>query len=178
MSRTLLDFVYEHETKLANHVYLTQPIGGGQVRDYTWAQVMNEARRMAAHLKSLGLSPGDKVAMLTKNCAHFFIAELAIWLGGFTTVAIFPTEQAETIKFVLEHSESKALFVGKLDTWAAQEPGVPASIKRITMPLGPKGAGEAWDDIIAKTSPLDGQPARAGTDISMLVYTSGSTGTP
>jgi long-chain acyl-CoA synthetase len=178
MSRTLLDVIYEHETKLANRVYLTQPLGGGQVRDYTWAQVMSEARRMAAHLKSLGLSPGDKVAMLTKNCAHFFITELAIWMGGYTTVAIFPTEQAQTIKFVLEHSEAKVLFLGKLDTWAQQEPGVPASVKRITMPLGPKGAGEAWDDIIARTAPLEGKPARAGADIAMLVYTSGSTGTP
>lgn len=177
-NRTLLDYVYEHETKLANRVYLTQPLGGGQVRDYTWSQVMNEARRMAAHLKSLGLSPGDKVAMLTKNCAHHFIGELAIWMGGFTTVAIFPTEGPDTIKFVLEHSESKAILIGKLDTWAQQEPGVPASIKRIAMPLGPKGAGEAWDDIIAKTQPIEGQPARAGTDIAMIVYTSGSTGTP
>lgn len=177
-ARPLLDYVYEHETKLANQVYLTQPVGGGQVKDYTWKQVMDEARRMAAYLKTLGLSPGDKVAMLSKNCAHFFIGELAIWLAGYTTVAIFPTEGPDTIKFVLEHSDSKVLFVGKLDTWSAQEPGVPAAIKRITMPLGPKGSGEAWDEILAKTPPLEGKPQRDGKDLAMLIYTSGSTGTP
>jgi len=176
--KLMLDYLYEHETNLANHVYLTQPTGGGAVKDYTWSQVMNEARRMAAHLKTLGIQPGDKVAMLSKNCAHFFIAEIAIWMAGGTTVAIFPTEGPDTIKFVLEHSDSKVLFVGKLDTWAQQEPGVPAHLKRVTFPLGPKGSGEAWDDVIAKTPPLEGKPARDAKDLAMLVYTSGSTGTP
>jgi long-subunit acyl-CoA synthetase (AMP-forming) len=175
---SLLDAVQQHEKNLAHQVYLTQPLGNGVVRDYTWAEVMSEARRMAAHLRSLGLSPGDRVAMLSKNCAHFFIAELAIWLGGFTTVAIFPTEGPDTIKYVLTHSEAKVLFVGKLDTWATQEPGVPAGVKRITLPLGPKNSGEAWDDIIARTAPLEGHLTRNGKDIAMLVYTSGSTGTP
>ena len=118
--KPLLDYVQEHEKNRAQQVYLTQPTGGGATRDYTWGQVMGEARKLAAHLRSLGLSPGDKVGMLSKNCAHFFIAELAIWLGGFTTVAIFPTEGPDTIKYVLTHSEAKALFVGKLDTWAQQ----------------------------------------------------------
>ncbi len=176
--KSLLEYVQEHEKNLAQHVYLTQPLGNGATRDYTWGQVMDEARRMAAHLRSLGLSPGDRVAMLSKNCAHFFIGELAIWLGGFTTVAIFPTEGPDTIRYVLEHSEAKALFVGKLDTWAAQEPGVPAAVKRIAFSLGPKGAGEAWDDIIARTPPLEGHITRAPADLAMIVYTSGSTGTP
>jgi long-chain acyl-CoA synthetase len=35
-------------------VVFTQPLGGGQVRDYTWREVMDQARRMAAHLQSLG----------------------------------------------------------------------------------------------------------------------------
>ena len=175
--KLILDYVYDHEAKLPQHVYLTQPLGGPNVRDFTWTQVLHEARRMAAHLRSLGLQPGDRVAMLTKNCAHFFIAELAIWMGGFTTVAIFPTEGASTIRFVLEHSEAKVLFVGKLDGWAAQESGVPDGVKRISMPMGPK-TGESWDEIVARTAPLEGRVARAPTDLAMIIYTSGSTGQP
>ena len=175
--KLMLDFVYDHEATIPQHVYLTQPLGGGQTRDYTWAQVLSEARRMAAHLQSLGLQKGDRVAMLTKNCAHFFIGELAIWIGGFTTVAIFPTEGESTIKFVLEHSEAKVLLVGKLDTWKLQEPGVPAGVKLISMPMGPK-VGESWDEILAKTRPLEGRIAREPTDLAMIIYTSGSTGQP
>ena len=91
MAKLILDHVYDKEAAHPERVYLTQPTGGGQVKDYTWGQVLSEARRMAAHLQKLDLSRGDRVAILSKNCAHFFIAELAIWIGGFTTVAIFPT---------------------------------------------------------------------------------------
>ncbi|MDP1827765.1 MAG: AMP-binding protein [Archangium sp.] len=176
--KLILDYVYDHEATIPQHKYLIQPLGGGQTREYTWAQVMNEARRVAAHLRSLGLQPGDRVGMLTKNCAHFFIAELAIWIGGFTTVAIFPTEGEATIRFVMEHSEAKVLLVGKLDSWAAQQKGVPDGVKLISMPMGPKGVGESWDDIVAKTPPLEGRVARAPTDLAMIIYTSGSTGQP
>jgi long-subunit acyl-CoA synthetase (AMP-forming) len=176
--KLILDYVYDHEAKLADRVYLTQPTGGGQVVDYTWAQTMDQARRMAAHIKAQGLEPGARVAILSKNCAHFFMAELAIWMAGCTTVAIFPTETAETISYVLEHSGASMLFIGKLDTWPAQKPGVPATLPCISFPLAPKNSYEQWDAITGRTQPLTGRIARDGKDIAILLYTSGSTGTP
>jgi long-chain acyl-CoA synthetase len=178
MAKLILDYVYEKETKYPAKVYLTQPTGGGAAVDYTWGQVLAEARRMAAHLQSLGLERGDRVAILSKNCAHFFIAELAVWLGGYTTVAIFPTEAATTVRYVLEHSEAKVLFVGKLDSWDQQAEGVPEGVHRIAFPLAPKTDFERWDDVIAKTEPLEGKPAREGDELAMIIYTSGSTGQP
>jgi long-subunit acyl-CoA synthetase (AMP-forming) len=181
MDRLILDHVLDHEASHPDRIYFTQPTGGGAVVDYTWGQVVGEARRMAAHLQSLGLPRGARVAILSKNCAHFIMAELAIWLGGYTTVAIFPTETAETIKYVLEHSESSALFVGKLDTWTAQQPGVPKGLPCIALPLAPAEAKrdfEGWDAIVARTAPLPGRPARAADELAMIIYTSGSTGTP
>ena len=177
--KLILDYVYEKESAFADRVYLTQPVGGGKVIDYTWRQVLDEARRMAAHLQRLGLQPGDRVAMLSKNCAHFFMAELAIWMGGFATVAIFPTEKADTIAYILEHSEAKAIFVGKLDAgWEAQLPGIPNGMHRLSFPLAPQTIGTAWDQVIATVAPLGGRPARGAEDLALLLYTSGSTGTP
>lgn len=177
-SKMLLDYLYDHEAKRPDQVYLTQPTGGAAVTDYTWKQTMDQARRMAAHLKGLGFEPGARIAILSKNCAHFFMAEIAIWMAGYTTVAIFPTEGADTVKFVLEHSGASLLFVGKLDTWDKQEPGVPADMPRIAFPLAPKTKLDTWDAICARTTPLAGKPQRAGTDLAMLIYTSGSTGQP
>ena len=176
--RLILDHVYDHVATHPDRVYLTQPLGGSAVADYTWAQVIDQARRMAAHLQSRGLPPGARVAILSKNCAHFIIAELAIWIGGYTTVAIFPTEGADTVRFVLEHSEASLLFVGKLDTWPQQQPGVPAGLPCIAFPLAPKTALDSWDAIVAKTAPLAGQPRRAADELAMIIYTSGSTGQP
>lgn len=177
-AKLILDHVYHHEKERAQQVYLTQPQGAGRVVDYTWAQTMDQARRMATHLQSMGFAPGARIAILSKNCAHFFMTELAIWMAGYTTVAIFPTESAQTIRFVLEHSEASLLFVGKLDTWPDQEPGVPTGMPRIAFPLAPTTPYETWDAITARSTPMAGQPPRAGTDLAMLIYTSGSTGQP
>ena len=177
-SRLILDYIYDHEAARADSVFLTQPVGNGEVVDYTWARTLDQARRMAAHLKSLGLAPGARIAMLAKNSAHFFMAELAIWMAGGTTVAIFPTESADNVRYVLEHSEASLLFVGKLDTWATQAGAVPAGLPCIALPLAPRTGFETWDAIVARTAPLGGRPARDGGDIAMLLYTSGSTGQP
>ena len=176
--KLILDYVFDHEAKLADRVFLTQPTGGGRVQDYTWRQTMDQARRMAAHLKAQNFEPGARIAILSKNCAHFFMVELAIWMAGCTTVAIFPTETAETVSFVLEHSGASLLFVGKLDTWDQQKSAVPASLPCIAFPLAPKTSYESWDAITGRTEPLAGRVQRAGTDIAILLYTSGSTGTP
>ena len=176
--KQILEHVYDHEAAWRDRVWLTQPLGGGQVKDFTWGQAVDEARRMATHLRSMGLSQGDRVAMLTKNTAHFFIAELAIWMGGFTTVAIFPTESAETIRYVLEHSEAKVVLVGKLDTWKDQEKGVPDGVAKLAMPMGPPDVTPRWEDLVAKAEPIAGKPVRDGADLAMLIYTSGSTGKP
>ena len=182
--KLILDAIYEHEASQPGRVFFTQPLGGGKVVDITWGETLDQARRMAAHLQSLGLGkdPGTgkscQVAILSKNCAHFFIAELAIWMAGCTTVAIFPTESADTIRFVLDHSDARLLFVGKLDTWDQQAAGVPADLPCIAFPLAPPTGFETWDAVLARTAPLAGKPPRGPDDLAMIMYTSGSTGQP
>ncbi len=176
--KQILDYIQEHETNQKDTVFLTQPLGGGKVVDYTWGETVDQARRMAAHLQSRGLGAGSHIAILSKNCAHFFMAELAIWLAGGTTVAIFPTEGPETIRFVLDHSDAKLLFVGKLDTWEQQKSGVPDDLPCIALPLAPKTSFSQWDELVARTEPLAGKLARGADELAMIIYTSGSTGTP
>jgi long-subunit acyl-CoA synthetase (AMP-forming) len=174
----MLDYVYAHEAARPDHIFLTQPVGGGEVKDYTWAQTMDQARRMATHIKSLHLEPDARIAILSKNCAHFFITELAIWLAGGTTVAIYPTETAGTIRYVLDHSGASLLFVGKLDTWEQQAAGLPPGLPCIALPLAPATPFESWEAITRRTSPLTGTVQRAAHEIALLMYTSGSTGEP
>lgn len=177
-SRLILDHVYAHAAEIPDKLYLIQPIGYGEVRDYTWQQVVDQARRMAAHLRAKGFEPGARIAILSKNCAHFIIAELAIWMAGGTTVAIFPTETAETIRYVLEHCEASLLFVGKLDTWEQQSVAVPDGLPCIALPLAPATEFETWDAIVASTAPQTEKVQRAPDDLALICYTSGSTGQP
>ena len=177
-SKLILNYIYDHEAAQPDKVYLTQPVGGGRVIDYTWGQTLDQARRMAAHLRSLQLAPGARIAILAKNSAHFFMAELAIWMVDGTTVAIFPTETADNVRYVLDHCEASLLFVGKLDTWDQLRGAVPTNLPCIALPLAPTTDFPGWDDIVARTAPLGGRPARGAEDLAMLLYTSGSTGQP
>ena len=172
-----LSRVYEWEKKTPGAVYMTQPMGGPKVRDFTWSEAMKEVRSMAAHIKAMDFEPGSKIAILSKNCAHFIMTDLAIWMAGHVSVAMYPTLTAETITYILEHSDSKLLFVGKLDTWHNQSDAVPDGLPCISYPLSPKNDFPTWDDIVKDTEPMKESPTREPDETAMLVYTSGSTGT-
>ena len=107
-----LQCVYRWERERADRVFLTQPFGGGQVRDWTWAQAVDESRRMAAYLKAQPWEPGSRVAILSKNCAWWIMADLAIWMSGHVSVPIYPSLRAQIVRQILEHSGAKACFVG------------------------------------------------------------------
>ncbi len=176
-----LQRLYHWESTTPDRMVFTQPLGGGAVTTYTWRQAMDQVRRMAAHLQSLGLQPGDKVALLSKNTAHWLMADWAIWLGGFVSVPLYPTLAAGTIRQILDHSEAKLLFVGKLDGWEGMKPGVPAGLPCISLPLAPDDAAKAypsWDSLTAKTEPLKGNPLRSADELATIMYTSGTTGAP
>ena len=176
-----LQRLYHWEHNAPERIAFTQPQGGGAVRDYTWRDVLDQSRRMAAHLKSLGVQDGDRIAIISKNTAHWMMSDYAIWLAGGVSVPLYPTLAPGTIRQILEHSESKLLFVGKLDDWAHMKPGVPAGLPCIAHPLAPddaKASYPRWDDIVAATQPLPGQPLREGDSLSTIMYTSGTTGTP
>jgi len=169
---------WHHVHTRPDAVWITQPFEGGQTVDYTWAQVADRAKRMAAHLRSLELPPQSKIALISKNCAHFFIAELAVWMAGHATVAIYPTLDEETVRYILEHSEAKLVFVGKIDEWDNMKGGVPEGMPHIAFPLAPPTDFPTFDEIVSKTEPIEDETVRDADDISLMIYTSGSTGIP
>lgn len=176
-----LQRLYHWEKTAPNRIALTQPMGPGVVQDFTWGQVADQVRRMAAHLQAQGWEPGSKVAILSKNCATWLMSDLAIWMAGYVSVPLYPTLAHDTVNQILTHSEAKACFIGKLDGWEGMKPGVPADLPCISYALSPPDAiksYEGWDAICARTQPLQGQPTRAADELATLIYTSGTTGKP
>ncbi len=173
-----LERLYHWERTAPDRVVLTQPMGGGAVKDFTWREVLDQTRRLAAHLRGLGLPPGSRIGILAKNQAHWLIADFAIWMAGHVSVPLYPTLAAGTVRQILEHSEAQLLFVGKLDGWDEMKAGVPAGLPIIRLPLSAAAEGAAWDDIMARTPPLQGNPVRDGDELSTIMYTSGTTGMP
>ncbi len=180
--QTLLHCLLYWEKKTPSAIYLTQPYGNGVVKNFTWQQVGNEVRRVAAYIQSLNLPPKSNVALLGRNSAHWIMADLAIWMAGHVTVPLYPTLNGETAEYIFEHSEAKALIVGKMDGkgdgWNEIKPVIPQGMPIIAAPLSPLPDAPQWDDIVAKTEPLKNPTMPELDDIATIVYTSGSTGRP
>ena len=89
--------------KNPNQVFLRQPINRNFI-EYTYKDADVEIRKMISGLRNLGIQPGDHIAILSKNCAHWMMADLAIMAAGCISIPIYPTFGAETIFEILEHS--------------------------------------------------------------------------
>jgi long-chain acyl-CoA synthetase len=173
-----LQRAYKWEKERAGDVFMTQPMGGGVVRDFTWAQTLDETRRVAAYLKAQGWEPGSRVAIMSKNTAWWFMSDLAVWMAGYVSVPIYPNLVAETVRLIMEHSECKLCIVGKLDDWKSMQPGIPAGLPCISTPLCDAKGFKAWDDIIKNTQSMKESPTFKADDIATIIYTSGTTGMP
>lgn len=162
-------------------VAMVQPLGGGTLREYTWGELDNETRRMASYLKSLNLPAGSNIALMSKNCAEWMMADWAIWMAGHVSVPLYPTLTAESVRQILEHSESKLLFVGKLDVWDEAKAGVPDGMPMLSFSLSPDDAKKAfpcWPDVIRDQAPRAEINQPSGKDLATIIYTSGTTGMP
>ena len=176
-NRSLVEWFYHWEKSIPDEVYLRQPQDGKWIT-YTWKQVGEEARKMASYLKKQGLPPKAHVGIVSKNCAHWIIADLAIMMCGYVSVPFYPTLVGDQLGQVIKHSEIQFLFVGKLDEWKKMKPGIPKELPTVAFPENAVKELDQWYDKIKDEKPFDQSPAPADEDICTIIYTSGTTGTP
>ncbi|KDN28130.1 AMP-dependent synthetase [Vibrio fortis] len=163
-----------------NEVYLKQIINR-QFVEFTYKEVADKALRLVTALEELGAKPGDRVALVSKNCAEWFITDLAMMLGDFVSVPIFPTAGADTIAYCIEHSESKIVIAGKLDDPAATQQVIDENPELISIALPYDTAAKcqyAFNDLIDKSAPSSKRPVHHDDKLMSLVYTSGTSGQP
>jgi len=163
-----------------NEVYLKQIINREFV-EFTYADVADKALRLVSALRALGAKPGDKVALISKNCAEWFICDLAMMLGDYISVPIFPTAGSDTIEYCLNHSGSQHIIVGKLDDNEAVIEAMKAipNIVSIALPYSsaPKCQYE-YQELIKQYPPTTERAQHNDDKLMSLVYTSGTSGQP
>ena len=164
------------ETTAPDNIFLRQPFNR-VLKDYTFQETGNEVRRMAAALRALDLPPNSHVALLSKNCAHWIMSDLAIMMAGHVSIPIYPTLNAESIHQILEHSESKAIIIGKLDNYEAQKSGIP-DIHKIGVEAYGIDEELSWEKLIEQHEPLQEVNSPHKEDLVTIIYTSGTTGVP
>ena len=171
--KTALDWLYKWEKEKPNSVYLTQPVAG-KWHSWTFKEVANEVRRMAGYINSLNLEKNSKIGILSKNCAHWIMADLAIFLSGNVSVPLYPNLNADTLSQILQHSETRLLFVGKLDDFSSQVSAVPEKVDCISFPFHTENY-PMWDDLISNVEPVENL-SRSSDELASIIYTSGTTG--
>ena len=175
---TPLEMLYQWNEQVPNRIFLRQPVNG-QYKTYTWAQVNDQARRLASALLAQGLSQGDRVAILSKNCAEWFISDYAIQLAGLISVPLYPMQTPDALEYVLTHSDSKVIIIGKLDGAKTMEAGIPDKVIRIAMPYEmDMRIDHQWDSLLSSVEPITESPVHPMDDLMTIIYTSGTTGNP
>jgi long-chain acyl-CoA synthetase len=172
-----LEMLYRWENETPNKLYMRQPIND-EWHKWTWSETATEVRKMAAYLQSLDLAPKSKIAILSKNCAHWIMSDLAIMMAGHVSVPLYPNLKAESIKQILDHSETKLVFVGKLDDFASMRPGIPKDMPCIAYPFYSEEGYPVWGDLVKDIEPMAENIVREPNDLATIIYTSGTTGMP
>lgn len=176
---TPLDYFYHWESEHPEWTYLRQAIAGDW-KVYSYKSAGEVVRKLAAALQQLQLPPKSNIAILSKNCAHWFMADLAIMMSGHVSVPLYPTLSETGVRQLLEHSEAKAIFIGKLDDYENQKSAIGSHLTKISFPdYGPAdGNGIAWEKFTDGHLPLQGKPQRSPDEVATIMYSSGTTGTP
>jgi long-chain acyl-CoA synthetase len=145
-------------------------VGQGRRVTQSYRQLAERAARLAGALRALGLAPGDRVAIIAKNCVEYLETIYGIWHGGFAAVPANAKLHGRELGYILEHSGARVCFATPgLDEEVA--PHAPPSLERLIV-IG----SEAHRALFA-ADPLPVAP-RDGNDLAWLFYTSGTTGRP
>ena len=175
--KTSADALTELAASAPDRAFLQQPLNG-EVKTWSRAAALDNAQRLANGLRGLGLEPGDRVAILSKNCAEWVISDVGISMAGLVSVPIYPTAGGDTISYVLEHSGAKAIIIGRLDDPTSVEGAVPGEVATIGMRYPSIDCTHEWDGLVAGSEPRENVAHPAAGDPMTILYTSGSTGRP
>jgi long-chain acyl-CoA synthetase len=159
-------------------------------RDGTWHEwsfdeLGTAVRELARGLAALGLEPGDRVALLGETRPEWTLADAAILAAGLVVVPVYQTNSPEECRYVIDHSEARAVIaedagqLAKIEAVRDQLPGLEHVISMV-----PAGDTTTIDDLRAQAGEVDEAElakrldAVGPDDVATIVYTSGTTGPP
>jgi long-chain acyl-CoA synthetase len=153
---------------------------------YRWSQIASEVARWQAAFASEGLQPGDRVALMLKNCIEWVIFDQAALSLGLVTVPLYLDDRAENAAFILNHSGAKLLLIeGRFQHKKIAEMGTTiAGLQRIVCLARPDAdlsdmrVVVAADWLAAAEATQPALPQLDADQLASIIYTSGTTGRP
>jgi len=140
--------------------------------ELTFAETIQKAKNICTYLNKLGIKPGDKVGICMQNCTEWVVIYVALAAYGATVVPFNSWWKKEELSYGVEHSEVKLIFS---DTKRYE------SLKNLNIEIivnEPIDNKQTFNEIVSGTSTEWPEANATEEDISVLLYTSGSTGLP
>ncbi len=154
--------------------------------DVTCRQFRDDVVAVACGIIAAGVSPGDRVALMSRTRYEWTLIDYAIWAAGAVTVPIYETSSADQIQWILADSGAVACFVEN-PTHVAAVAGVRDKLPGLTRVWCVEpAAGEkpAVDELVETGRPVPADEvehrrrSRRADDLATIIYTSGTTGRP
>ena len=149
----------------------------GKLNVLTYKEAGIQARKVANFLKNQDFPKQSKIALLSKNCDFWVMADLAIMMSGHVSVPIYPTLKDDSVKPIVEHSESALVFAGKLDDFDGQKEAF-TSVRIIGSDKYGTPGELSWEQIQEQNEPLTELEPADPEELISIIYTSGTTGMP
>lgn len=182
--KRLFDIPYYQLAKYPQKDALVAKISGKWVETSTQSFV-DQGMMVAKSLVSLGVQPGDKVAIISNNRPEWNITDMGILMCGAINVPVYPTISAKDYEFIFNDSQVKVCFVSD-----AELLGKVNEIKDKVSTLGPVISFDHLEDVehfdaflqrgkdVATEEIETRKAAIQANDLATLIYTSGTTGNP
>ena len=175
---TILDYFSKWVRETPDEIFLTQP-KGNTATDYNWRHVEKEVLYIVRTLQHHGYTRGDKIALLSSNCAEWIIYDIALMMGGYISVPLYANVNAQTMAGILEDSEASLLLLGKIDRehWESQKHSIPKNTKSVALPGSNCSGIMGWQDYKSPDKTIT-ETIINPDDVLTIIYTSGTTGSP
>ncbi len=147
-----------------------------RLEEYSYEDVSQHSRRVAASLAAKGIGAGDRVGILMENCPHWVFALLGILRVGGVGVPLSTLLPAPSVRRLVDHAECRLVFADEsnLDTILEALKGSPIPV--VATATDP--AVQNWESFLEKGEGTEWTPALSPDGTAVLMYTSGTTGDP
>lgn len=149
-------------------------------RVFTYSEMKKRINQLSRGLVSLGVEKGDKVAFLAPNSSEMLEGFYGVFQAGAVMTPLNTRLQPGDYQFILEHSESKVLFVD-YTLFPLIQPILPnlPSLEHVFVHGGETEGAPSYEAWLSSFSdaPFENVPLEE-SDIASLLYTSGTTGNP
>jgi fatty-acyl-CoA synthase len=149
-----------------------------QEQRLTWAELSCDADRVARGLWSLGIRRGDRVGLWSTNCAEWIVMHMGCARAGAALVNVNPAYRSHELRYTLQRSRMKALFLWHQDKRADYEEILARARHGLTLELEHIIYFDSPQWPAFKDAPGELPAHVAVDDVANIQYTSGTTGLP